>query len=373
MSDELYSVVCVFHVFVAFVVGDFGVFSDDYLPESVVDRDAEKEEVADYLRKLAGGVVYGSLYVYGPPGVGKTTVCRHVLRQFEGAHPEVPVVYVECAGKSRYQVLCVFHGAICGQLRRRETCRELVLRVSGRLRSRGVPLVLALDNFDQAKEVEKLLWDVLEVSRRSLTPVGLILVSTSGKALQSLVGDRLYSRLAPKPVEFSPYDEETLKQILAERLDEAYGRRVMADEALQALAEFAAGHGGNVRLLFELFLRAADEAAEQDSKLITADTAKSVIEAKRREMLALKIQKLAERNPHLIATLNAISELSKNNKAVYTGMVEKLLKQWGINVTRRSLEYYLHYLKHQGLLKLEKTRLGRGFTTRISIACHQES
>ena len=59
--------------------------------------------------------------------------------------------------------------------------------------------------------------------------------------------------------------------------------------------------------------------------------------------------------------------LAPSRAVLGLGMVEKLLKQWGINVTRRSLEYYLHHLKHQGLLKLEKTRLGRGFSQRIEL------
>ena len=238
-------------------------FSDSYIPKIVVDRDAEKARIADYLRSVLDGSPFRTLYVYGSSGVGKTVTTRHVLSQLELSRNDVSVAFIDSAGLTRYQVLCELHANVCGRPTRKLTCFELTRRIIGRLRSRETTQIIALDNFDKIEEVENLLWDLNAIQQKILKPMGLILISTSRYDLPSLIGNRLYSRLKPELLFFKPYDAEILFEILRERMFEAYGRMVAEEQALVRLCGFVEANGGSARLALELFLDCANEAQAQ--------------------------------------------------------------------------------------------------------------
>jgi Cdc6-like AAA superfamily ATPase len=170
--------------------------------------------------------------------------------------------------------------AISGRAVRKLTCFELVERIIGRLRSSRLKPIIALDNFDRVDGIEELLWDLQGIMYKTLRTLGLILISTDKYDLPNLVGDRLYSRLRPVMLYFKPYDVEILAQILKERMMEAYGMTVMSKDALMKIAEFVEANGGNVRLMFEMFLESAEIAQRDGLKRIGINAVKDVLRSK---------------------------------------------------------------------------------------------
>ena len=55
----------------------------DFQPKLLKYRETEQMRFATAIRPLLQGHNGRNLFVYGPPGVGKTTACKHVLRELE--------------------------------------------------------------------------------------------------------------------------------------------------------------------------------------------------------------------------------------------------------------------------------------------------
>jgi len=347
-------------------------FSEGYLPEVVVNREREKLVITDYLSGVLRGTSFGILYVYGPSGSGKTTVARFVLRQLEDEHPKVLVVYLDCGGLTRYQVLSEVCSRLCGRDERKSTCQERIRRIVGRISSKKVKMVVALDNFDKIRDVESLLWDFHRISQSAIETPGLILISTDEYDLLRIIGKRLYSRLRPTTLNFRRYDAETLKQILRQRIIEAYGRPIASEEALTLIAEFVEENGGNARLLFDIFLKAVENAQNEGENTISDESIKRAIENKREEMIIKILYEIEKENQKMLKALETIAELEKQSSTVYTGLLERAIREKGITISRRSLEYYLKDLKEKGLITLKKTKIGRGYSWKIKLAIPQK-
>jgi len=75
-------------------------FSDEYEPKTIVGRENEKQAIADYLKECSAGRNSKVLYIHGIPGIGKTTVVRATLNQFEEGSNAV-IVYHNCRNSSR--------------------------------------------------------------------------------------------------------------------------------------------------------------------------------------------------------------------------------------------------------------------------------
>ena len=89
-------------------------FTDDYFPEVVVDREKEKLALKDYLLKVLEGRK-NAFYIYGIPGIGKTTITKYVLNQFEDANENSEILYVNCEISTPNLVMKEIHDIICGE------------------------------------------------------------------------------------------------------------------------------------------------------------------------------------------------------------------------------------------------------------------
>ncbi|MEM3382294.1 MAG: AAA family ATPase [Candidatus Bathyarchaeia archaeon] len=172
-------------------------FSDEYLPKTVIDRENEQEAIASFLKDVLLNKSSRVLYVHGHPGVGKSTVVKHVLEQFEESNENSVVAYLSCTSLTPYLCLKEIHSKVCGLQNKRLTFQELSSEVVRRLIMKKFILMVVLDNFDKMQDVEQLLWSFHEMMQK-LSRFGLILVSTSRFELMDMVGERLYSRLRPE-------------------------------------------------------------------------------------------------------------------------------------------------------------------------------
>src|SRR3989344_7997318 len=69
----------------------------DFQPKILFARENEQQRFAVAVRPLLQGHNGRSLFVYGAPGIGKTTACRHVLRELKEETEEVTPIYVNCS------------------------------------------------------------------------------------------------------------------------------------------------------------------------------------------------------------------------------------------------------------------------------------
>lgn len=232
-------------------------------------------------------------------------------------------------------------------------------------------LVVVLDNFDKMQDVEQLLW-IFNDMMQKLSRFGLILVSTSKFELMDMVGERLYSRLRPEVLEFKPYSAEKLFEIMRSRMIEAYGKPIADNNALQKIAEFAEANGGSARYALKILLNAIDEAQNLESSRITIDVVNKVLKEEEKNLLLSELHELKEEAPREFEVLKVIAELTAKEENVYTGLLEEAVKEKGLMVCRRSLEYYLSDLQRRGFVKLSNIRVNKGHSTRIELIIPRE-
>jgi len=250
-------------------------FSDEYEPKTIVGREKEKQAIADYLKDCSTGRASKVLYVHGIPGIGKTTVARAMLNQFEESTNAV-IVYHNCRNSSYYKCLAEIYSACFGKESKRLTSSQILTAFTKRV-LRKLVLVVALDNFDKMRDLEKFLSDFHEV-RKSILRSGLLLISTSGNKLPELVGNRLYSVLRFEELHFRPYSLDELVEIMRSRLEEAFGRAVAEELALFEIASFVRSRSQNVRGAFHILEDAFEIAQGNDSEKVTAQVARSAME-----------------------------------------------------------------------------------------------
>lgn len=346
-------------------------FSDEYLPKTIIDREKEQEAVASFLRDILLNKSFRVLYVHGHPGVGKSTVVKHILEQFEDSNENSVVSYLSCTSLTPYLCLREIHSKVCGLQNKRLASQELALEVVRRLLMKKYALIVVLDNFDKMQDVEQLLW-ILHEMMQKLPRFGLILVSTSKFELMDMVGERLYSRLRPEILEFKPYSAERLFEIMKSRIIEAYGKPIADNNALQKIAEFAEANGGSARHALKILLNAIDEAQRLELSRVTTEVVKKVLEEEEKNLLLSELHELKQEAPREFEVLKVIAELTAKEENIYTGLVEEAVKEKGLMVCRRSLEYYLSDLQRRKFVKLSSIRVNKGHSTKIELVIPRE-
>ncbi len=346
-------------------------FSDEYLPRTIIDREDEQNAIASYLKDVVFMKTSKVLYIHGSPGVGKSTVVRAVLSQFEDSNENSVVAHLSCTSLTPYLCLQEIHSRVCGQLNKRLTSQELAMEVARRLLLKKHVLVVVLDNFDKMQDVEQLLWSFHEIMQK-VPRFGLILVSTSKFELMDMVGERLYSRLRPEIIEFKPYSADKLFEIMRNRILEAYGKPICDNSALLKIAEFAEVNGGSARHALKILLDSIEEAQKLELNKVDSQAVEKVLEQERKNLLLSELHELKQEAPREYEVLKVIAELAGKEENIYTGLVEEAVKKKGLQVCRRSLEYYLNDLERRGLVKLSSVRINKGHSTRIELSIARE-
>ena len=93
-------------VFDQMLSGDESLFKNpvaldfDFMPKLVPYREGEQEHMASCIKPLFSERSGRNLLIHGPPGVGKTVACRHVLRELEERDEDIYPLYINCWQKN---------------------------------------------------------------------------------------------------------------------------------------------------------------------------------------------------------------------------------------------------------------------------------
>jgi cell division control protein 6 len=251
-------------------------FSDEYEPRTIVGREKEQEAIVDYLKNCSHGRTDKILYIHGISGIGKTTVARAVMKQFEENSDNAVVVYHNCRNSSYYKCLKEVHQKFFNYNEdKRLTSEEIVQAFTGNICKKAV-LVCFLDNFDKLRDLEDFLVDFKKI-RKSIARSGLILISTSGNSLTKLIGNRLYSELKFDVLDFRPYTLDEIVEIMQTRTEEAFGKDVIEELAFFEIASFVRNKSQNVRHAFQIIESAMEIAQENSLNKATTEIARKAM------------------------------------------------------------------------------------------------
>lgn len=244
--------------------------TSDYLPEEPVGRDGEIDQIADAIRPLARRKTPENLFVYGPAGVGKTTCVKHVFHHLED-ETRVKAVYINCW---QYNTRPSFLTELLIQLgypapRKGMPVDELLSKLREWLdKNRGV--AVALDEVDRLDAKTQVIYDLQLVNEEAEHPIGLVLVSNQPPSRIEL-DPRSQSRLSCQTLQFQPYTQAQLQEILDQRVEQTFRPGAVADGVIELIAEKVVGESGDCRQAIEQLLRAGRQAEREGKTELTTD------------------------------------------------------------------------------------------------------
>ena len=254
-------------------------------------RENDLRLMASFLSELFRSGQARNLFIFGKPGTGKTVCVQYLLGEAEKHAKErgfpVLTVYVN-AGRTRtpyYTMLEIVKGLGLNvpdvgwqMFRLKQTFEKLLTDNS---------IVVAIDEVDSIlqKEREPLIY---YLNRQPKTT--LILISNKIEDATQ-IPERALSTLQPKLISLNPYTKEETKEILRDRVRQAFHTSVLQDNLLDKVAEVTS-ELGDIRFGFSTLLSAGNTAERAGRTKITDEDIKSAIESEETIKILRKIGEL---------------------------------------------------------------------------------
>ncbi len=345
---------------------DYSVFKEErvlkpeYLPDDILHRETEIRELVSILQPFVHSRSPENVFVFGPPGTGKTVTCRYVLNQLEEYTSKVRGFYINCwEYNTRYSIFSKI-GEELGLIlpRRGLSADEVLYRIVDGYRHEGLNgMVIVLDEVDRLfvnKDEGNVLYDLARATENIGVNISIIIISNYRDFLINL-DPRIRSSLMFKTIEFEPYSITALKDILRERSHIAFRPGVLDDDVIPLCAALGVKFGGDARVALTALWLAGREADREGSKHVTVNHVNRVKDQVFDFVLNTKIVL----NPLEKKILSII-----DGREWVSGDLYRELKERGIQLTDRSFRNYLKRLHELGLISVEETRhpSGRGMT-----------
>lgn len=355
---------------------DSGVFKDerhlypDFVPEKLLHREKEIENLARIFNLLVKGRKPHNVLITGPTGVGKTTVARFVLSQAEEFTDRVKSLYLNCFEfNSRHSVLSGITNFLGRASPRRGIATdEIYTSMLESLNKATFSPIIVLDEADQlfvSSEGQKLLYDLLRVIEFGKNSFCLVLISNN-ESLAFSLDERVRSSLGEETIKFSPYSPEQLKDIFHERVNLAFLPSTVEGEVIGFVAAKCALLGGDCRIGIETLLKAGREAEKQGVRKVTLVHAKKAFESVEGVSLLKGVKYLSN------AEKTILSVVAKNSEIKSGKIFELFSESFSHEMSERRLRDLLTGLEKKGFLLSEQITLGNQGKTR-SFKCRVPS
>ncbi|MFH7880610.1 MAG: AAA family ATPase, partial [Candidatus Aenigmatarchaeota archaeon] len=191
----------------------------EYLPNSLPHRENQIKFLADCINILAKNQKPSNIFVYGPPGVGKTAVVKFVIREFEN-YSGIKCIYINCwEFNTSFSIIFEILRQIGIFSPRRGIAKdEIFLKLVEYLEKSKNNLVVALDEIDiLIKKDQEVIYDLLRIGNYTKQKILLIFISNNKYILKDLE-ERIKSSLDLEEIEFRPYTFLEMKEIVEERM-----------------------------------------------------------------------------------------------------------------------------------------------------------
>lgn len=241
-----------------------------YTPDEPIGRDAELSQLIEALRPLAHRRTPENLLIHGPAGVGKSVCVNHAFEYLE-SKTSVKTVYINCwqynTRPSLLTQLLINVGYPAP--RKGKPVDELLSRLREWL-DKTQSIAVALDEFDQLDEQNKVIYDLQHLSENAENNFGVVLVSNKHPT-EIQLDPRSESRFSCRTMEFRPYTDDRLYEILDHRANQAFHSNALSDEVLEHIATVVAEQSGDCRQALELLLRAGRKAEQANADQVTRE------------------------------------------------------------------------------------------------------
>ena len=249
-----------------------------FIPEVILHRDDELAKVTQSLLPILKKSRPSNLLVYGKPGTGKTLVVKTVLskiqKRVEKSDFPIKLVYANAKEETTLYGLLVSFGRQLGLKTQKElpttglSISEVFNRLLESIQKNSYNAVFVIDEIDYLAELisktgKDILYNLTRANERlktgSLTLIGI----SNDLTFKERLDPRVLSSLSEEEIVFTNYTVEQIKQILIDRIKEAFIEDALDQAAVNLCAAMAGQEHGDARRAIDL-LRVAGELAERE-------------------------------------------------------------------------------------------------------------
>jgi cell division control protein 6 len=321
--------------------------SYDFIPKLVPYREQQQRHMALCIKPLFNDMNGRNLIIHGPPGVGKTVACKHVIKELEEETDDIIPLYVNCWQKNTtYKVICEIAELLDYKFIHNKKTDEIFDIVKKMMNKKAFVLI-----FDEVDKLED--YDFLYMLLESIYKKSIFLI-TNYKEWATNLDSRVKSRLVPEMCEFRPYSKQETHGILDQRISYAFHDNVWEDDAFTLIADRTAKLG-DIRTGLYLLKEAGITAEEKASRRITKEHVEAALT--KLDNFSIKPSDNLEDDTKFI--LDIISE----NSGEKIGDLFKIYQNRGGERSYKSFQRKMKKLEQDKFVILEKSQGIGGNTT----------
>lgn len=254
---------------------DRKILQTKFEPKIILHRDAELAKVTQALLPILRGGRPSNLLIYGKPGTGKTLVVSKVLSKIQDKvqNSEFPIkfIYVNAKNETTIYGLLVSIGSKLGlELPTTGLSISIVFtKIIEIVQENTINAVFVIDEIDYLAEIASktgrdILYNLTRANERLKEGGSLTLIGISNLlSFKDRLDPRVISSLGEEEVVFTNYSVDQIKEILSERIKDAFIDGAVGAAALNLCAAMAGQEHGDARRAIDL-LRVAGELAERE-------------------------------------------------------------------------------------------------------------
>ncbi len=321
----------------------------DWVPKLMPFREQQQFHVANCIKPLLQSRNGRNLFIFGAPGVGKTSATKWVLRDLEETSEDTYIIYINCWQKNTTYKIIV---EICYQLGYRFTqnknTEELFEIIKNMVNKKAA--VFVFDEIDKMEDFDFLYSILNDIYKKS------VLLITNYKSFLDDLEERIKSRLMPEIVEFQNYNKEETKAILKQRCEFAFHDNIWDDQAFSLIVE-KSSELKDIRSGLFLLRESGLVAEELNSRKIKIEHANKAIQ---------KVKDFTIKNPdELEEDTKIILEIVKTNTGQRIGDLFKIYKEKGGTGIYKTFQRRIERLEKGKFITTNKIQGGKEGNTTI--------
>ena len=331
------------------VFRNINAFDYKFVPKVIPHREKQQFKIVACINPLFQKRDGRNLVISGLPGIGKTVLLKHIIRELEEESDDVIPIYINCWQKNTpykiYLEICEQFDFKFTQNKRTEELLEVIKKL---LNTKSA--VFIFDEIDKAEDTSFLYSLIEEIFYKT------IICITNFKNWISDLDDRVLSRLVPERMEFLPYNKEEIKDILNERQKIGFYNPISDDSLLQKIIE-KTFDAKDIRTGLYLLKESGLNAEERSSNVIEAQDVDNALN----KLVDFKIKDIDE----LDDDSKLILTLIKQNSPSKIGAIFKIYESKKGRLSYKSFQRRVSKLEENHFIMAKKQMGGSEGTTTI--------
>jgi cell division control protein 6 len=357
-----------------------------FIPEVILHRDNELAKVTQSLLPILKKSRPSNLLVYGKPGTGKTLVVKTILskiqKRVEKSDFPIKLVYANAKDETTLYGLLVSFGKQLGLKTQKElpttglSISEVFNRLLDVIQKNSTNAVFVIDEIDYLAELisktgKDILYNLTRANERlktgSLTLIGI----SNDLTFKERLDPRVLSSLSEEEIVFTNYNVNQIKEILSNRIKDAFIQDTVETAAINLCAAMAGQEHGDARRAIDL-LRVAGELAEREqSETVKEEHIRRASQKMEedKETAALNSYPLHEKLL-IVAVMRANGSSTGEIYQAYKGLCKTIRQK---EITQRRVTQILGDIELSGLITSKIIHQGmHGRTKKYNLTIHPD-